>query len=104
MRTDSSSGTRPSSSRLTIDSSSSIARSKGRRLTSEFALLSVMHVLGRESLQQQYSSFLACDVRSCDACSTCNWTFIPLAPAKALGHLHICTDVTGGKDLELCQA
>src|SRR6516165_9578746 len=34
MATDSSSGTLPSSSRLTIDSSSSIARSKGRPLTS----------------------------------------------------------------------
>src|SRR5271166_3903274 len=42
MATDSSSGTLPSSRRLTMDSSSSIARSNGRRLTSRWLLSAMM--------------------------------------------------------------
>src|SRR3954468_19975379 len=47
MGTDSSSGPLPSSSRLTIDSSSSIARSKGRRLTSEWVSSAMLGSMSR---------------------------------------------------------
>src|SRR4051812_7416648 len=49
MATDSSSGTLPSSSRLTIVSSSSIARSKDRRLTSALVLSGMITFLGAAS-------------------------------------------------------
>src|SRR5437588_7780091 len=58
MATDSSSGTLPSSSRLTIDSSSSIARSKESFLTSVWVFSAISGSRVRHSLTLESNEFL----------------------------------------------